>query len=156
MGAIGRLKAGFGSAVAATTLLAAPAFTQEAPEPTRVALLSRDASSIQFLEDANFAASSWVVHGEDRFAATIRYGGATDYAPQQIQDVLERDLRANGIENAVFFWEHGPTDSGTSILFETDGNAFGPFGLGTVRQEIPEIARQINFDRRIGLAAAMN
>lgn len=113
-------------------------------------------NTIVFYDDADQKASEWVADRPDRVAVSIRYGGATTFAPADIERVLSHDFTENGVGHAVYYWEYGGETSGTSIAIETDDAIFGPYTLGDIRKEIPEVSRRINFNAGIGLQASLN
>lgn len=126
---------------------------QEAPTAT-VQTVAVTTNQITFHADADQKASEWVANQPDRVAVSIRYGGATTFAPEDIERIINHDLIENGITQAVFYWERGGATSGTSIGIETDDAVFGVFTLGEIRQKIPEVSRKINFNASIGLQQA--
>lgn len=129
-------------------LAAAPSFAEDG----RVQNVASSASAIQFYADADTESSGWVADRPDRVAVAVRYGGGTQYSPELIEDIIRSDLTENGISDPVFFWEHGLADGGTGITIDTDDQTFGPFALGTVRNEIPQVSRQIKFNRGVDFA----
>jgi len=137
----------FAAPVAIIIIFTHAAFANDDASQAKAVIQTTPASTVHFFDDADRKASAWVAENPDRVAVSIRYGGKTAFTPEQIEQVLEADLIKNDIYNAVFYWEHGNADSGSSVAVETDGYAYGPYGLGSVRKEIPGISAQIQFNR---------
>lgn len=165
MNLVGIFRQGVFSAFALTGagLFATPALAQGDTATISEPTLSKSEliltpSNVQFVDDADDAASDWVANHSDRVAVSIRLGGATTFTPEFIQEQIQQALADNGVTNAVFFWEHGLEDGGTSVAVETDDMTFGPFGLDgeLLTRHIPDIASQIRFNGEITVAPNVN
>ncbi len=173
MSFVGRLKDGFGGAVASLALVATPlaACAQEVPavnsndaQITQVAATPEQSNvpaGVEVLEDAHRPANAWVANNPDRVAVSVTKGHKSNPAIfANIESGLEHLFAQEGVDpnNIRIYWEEGK-GAATAFNFHSDSYVTAAIAFADVSPEtVKDFVKKAGFKpfRQVSMLRDLN
>ncbi len=114
---------------------------QQRAEFTQVAATT----NVALTQDAPHAAYQWSKLNRG-IAVAVKLGTESSVTPQQIEQILTREIQNVGVSDVVFFYEQNDV-AGTGVAYSFAGNTDGPFSLGEAREAAVKSAKQYLFQQ---------
>lgn len=96
--------------------------------------------------DATRAAGEWSQRN-DGVSVAVYLGTESRVTPDQIEQILTREINGAGVSNVAFFYEQNDTPA-TGVAYAYAGDVDGPFHLGEARPAAAKAAEQYLYQRQ--------
>lgn len=145
--AVNSVKKPLTAGLLATALTVSPPASTEA-QAEQVTAKPCTQADIKMSNDAAVDALVWSQKkaNTNGVAMSVFLGTQSKVTPQQICEIVRSDFAKNGISQVEFFFEQNDVPS-TGAAFANRGYSHGPYDLGVVRKQIPELAAQMKFEQ---------
>lgn len=106
-------------------------------------------TQVAFSDNASQAAHLWAQRNPG-IAVAVMLGTDSRVSPEQIEQILTREINGAGVREVAFFYEQNNVP-GTVVGYSYQGGGQGPFNLARAREGAVESARQYLYQRNLAL-----
>ncbi len=139
--------AGIAAALVVTPV--AHAMAQDAPQQQAEFTQAAATTNIALTDNASQAAHLWAQRNQG-IAVAVMLGTESRVTPEQIEQILTREIQSAGVRDVEFFYEQNDVP-GTVVGYSYNGGGQGPFNLARARDGAADAVRQYLYQRNLAL-----